>query len=274
MSTLKYKGLKISKGKSKKVRDVLAAEEMLKVVLNGNPFTITMRTPANDEELIRGLLFTEDIYKDRDTNPKIKIKEKNNLGYSTLVDVTVDPKKIRSRYLNTRNLLSVSSCGICGKTELEMPKKNQVAGSRYQEQLSPKILEKMFLQMNSRQATFIQTGGSHASAAFTLEGKMLAIQEDIGRHNAVDKVIGSLLLQKKLNQAQVLLVSGRISYEIVSKCFMAGMGFLAAVSAPSSLAVDFAKELGITLIAFCRVENLPAGGRFTVYSKAERISKE
>ena len=238
---------------------------MLKVVLNGNPFTITMRSPGNEEELIRGLLFTEDIYKDRDANPKIKTKQKNNLGYPTLVEVTVDPKKIRTRYLNSRNLLSVSSCGICGKTELEIPKKKKETRNKKQETLSPAILENMFLQMRKKQKTFELSGGSHAAAAFTLSGELLTIQEDIGRHNAVDKVIGSLLLQKKLNRAQVLTVSGRISYEIVSKCFVGGMAFLAAVSAPSSLAVDFSKELGITLMAFCR------DGKFTVYSNPQRV---
>src|SRR3990172_83880 len=157
MSTLKYKGIKVSKGKNKKVKDVLAAEEMLKIVLNGNPFTITMRSPGNEEELIRGLLFTEDIYKDREENPKIKIKEKNNLGYPTLVEVKVDQKKIRTRYLNSRNLLSVSSCGICGKTELEIPKARKQKKEKG-ERLSASILEKMFLQMRKKQKTFELSG--------------------------------------------------------------------------------------------------------------------
>jgi len=278
MSILRYTGIKYSNDGTEKVKDILAAEEMLKVVLNGEPFTITMRSPGSEEELIRGLLFTEDIYKDRQEDPRIKIKERNNLGYPTLIEVRVNKKKLRSRYLNSRNLLSVSSCGICGKTELEMPKRSRTAnlpgrqaGYKLQtlspkEQLSPRTLEQMFIRMRKKQKTFDLSGGSHASAAFTLDGKMLAMQEDIGRHNAVDKVIGSLLLKRKLGQAQVLLVSGRISYEIVSKCFMGGMAFLAAVSAPSSLAVDFSKELGITLMAFCR------DGKFTVYSEAQRVA--
>ena len=133
------------------------------------------------------------------------------------------------------------------------------------EKLDPEMVGKMFTQMNSAQNTFKQSGGSHAAAAFTIEGKMLAIQEDIGRHNAVDKVIGSLLFQKQLQHAKCIVVSGRISYEIVNKCFLAGVPFLAAVSAPSSLAVDLSEQLGITLMAFCR-EN-----KFTAYCHLENI---
>ena len=134
--------------------------------------------------------------------------------------------------------------------------------------IDPEIVLNMFRQMNSNQDTFRQSGGSHASAAFTKEGEMLTIREDIGRHNAVDKVIGSLLYSGKLDLARCMTVSGRISYEIVSKCYAAGIPFLAAVSAPSSMAVDMAEKMGITLLAFCRESKL------TAYSNTERLMSQ
>jgi FdhD protein len=164
--------------------------------------------------------------------------------------------------LNKRSLLSVASCGICGKTELTLPDGIiRVADTS----LDLRHIRQMFDEMAVRQSAFISSGGCHASAAFSAGFEMLSLMEDIGRHNAVDKVIGDLLIRKNLPQARFLLVSGRVSYEIVVKCFTAGIPFLLAVSAPSSLAVDFAKELGISLLGFCR-EN-----RATVYSHPERI---
>ncbi len=127
------------------------------------------------------------------------------------------------------------------------------------------LIPTMFEQMAAEQKVFKSSGGSHASAAFTTDGQLLAIYEDIGRHNAVDKVIGSLLLQRKLSQAACLLVSGRLSYEIVSKCFRARIPFLASVSAPSSMAVDYCAKTGITLLGFCRQN------KCTVYTGEENI---
>lgn len=265
MSILHYKGIKHTEGKQQTVEDALVVEEALRISINGSPYTVTMRTPGKDEELIRGLLFTEDIYSDKTVHPEILILEKNNLGYATSVNVILDESKITKPYRNSRNILSVSSCGICGKTELETVHAG-AESINHKETISAAAVGNMFEQMNSRQKTFQKSGGSHAAAAFTLEGELLTIQEDIGRHNAVDKVIGRLLLDGNLKQARCLTVSGRISYEIVSKCFIAGIPFLAAVSAPSSLAVDFSKELGITLMAFCRE------GKFTVYSNPEKCA--
>lgn len=244
--------------------DYLTVEEALRISINGEPFTVTMRTPGNDEELIRGLLFTEDIYKSDENKYSLKVIQRNNQKVVTSVDVKIDPKLLRKQFINSRNLLSVSSCGICGKLELD-----DIRGSEAKlissEMLDPKLLNKMFIKMNAKQQTFKRSGGSHAAAAFTLNGNLLSVMEDIGRHNAVDKVIGSLLLEKKLKQARCLLISGRVSYEILSKTFIAQIPFLAAVSAPSTLAVDYAKELGITLIGFCR------DGNVTVYSKVSNV---
>ncbi|OFY98239.1 MAG: formate dehydrogenase family accessory protein FdhD [Bacteroidetes bacterium RIFCSPLOWO2_12_FULL_31_6] len=223
-----------------------------------------MRTPGSENELVRGLLFSENVYSDLETDPLIVVKEKSEKGFITSIDVTIPKEKIGKGFEISRSIISVSSCGICGKSELDSLPNNSVE-LKVDEKLNPEIISIMFEQMNSAQNTFKQSGGSHAAAAFTINGKLLAIQEDIGRHNAVDKVIGSLLFQKQLPKAKCLVVSGRISYEIVNKCFLAGIPFLAAVSAPSSMAVDLAEQWGITLMAFCR-EN-----KFTAYSHVENI---
>ena len=271
MITAKYQGLKYSEGTFLRVKDYLTVEEALRISINGEPFTVTMRTPGNDEELVRGLLFSEDIYKSDENKYSLKVIQKNNLRIPTSVDVKINPSLLNKQFLNTRNLLSVSSCGICGKFELDDIRSSGEkisASSHPSEMLDPEILKNMFGKMNARQKTFKRSGGSHAAAAFTLRGNLLSVMEDIGRHNAVDKVIGSLLLKRKLKEARYMLVSGRISYEILSKAFLAQIPFLAAVSAPSTLAVDYAKELGITLMGFCR------DGNVTVYSNASNVLKK
>lgn len=266
MQTINYQGIKYCRGQKNEVTDPILVEQMLQVFVNADLLTITMRTPGNDEALVRGLLYSEDVLKDTDVPVSFDIVEKDNLDHATAIRVTIDPHKLGDKYINTRNLLSVSSCGICGKTELINPlTKNDVI--QQQDQLDVSLIKNMIEQMQAGQEAFKNSGGSHAAAAFTMAGEMLTMQEDIGRHNAVDKVIGQLLIHKNLNQAKCLLVSGRISYEIVSKCFMAGIPFLAAVSAPSSFAIDFAKDAGITLLAFCREDKV------TVYANAERIKK-
>ncbi|MCY7409304.1 MAG: formate dehydrogenase accessory sulfurtransferase FdhD [Chitinophagales bacterium] len=263
MAILTYIGIKYAAGNFTGVDDVLTVEELLSIAINGKPYTITMRTPGSDDELVRGLLFTEGVYTDRNENPLIQIIAKDILGYTTAVNVLVDENKIMKDFAGKRNVISVSSCGICGKTELD--DLSAAKSLDKEKKLSPEKVEGMFNQMSERQKTFQQSGGSHASAAFTTEGEMLAMEEDIGRHNAVDKVIGSLLMQSTLSKASCILVSGRVSYEIVSKAYCAGIPFLAAVSAPSSLAVDYSKELGITLMAFCR------NGKLTVYSNNSQV---
>lgn len=243
--------------------DSLTIEEALQININSRPFTVTMRTPGDDVSLIRGLLHSEGILKDIKYLPDISLKQENHSGIMTLAELSVPEKELGDGYANSRSLLSLSSCGICGRTELgDM----SLPGKMIEEEAKVDffMLHDIFQKMNALQYTFRQSGGTHAAAVFTLQGDMLCSKEDIGRHNAVDKVIGELILSAKLKQASCLTVSGRVSYEIVVKCFKAGIPFLAAVSAPSSLAVDYAKELGITLFAFCR-EN-----RATCYSHPQR----
>ncbi len=264
MSTTSYIGRKYSEGKIFPVEDVLVVEEPLKITINKVPFTITMRTPGSENELVRGLLFSENVYSDSLTDPILSVIEKNENGFITGIDVSIPKEKIGKGIEIARNIISVSSCGICGKSELDTTPMNEKK-IVHTEKLNPERIGRMFEKMNAAQKTFKQSGGSHAAAAFTLDSELLTLQEDIGRHNAVDKVIGSLLLQRQLQKAKCMVVSGRISYEIVNKCFAAGIPFLAAVSAPSSWAVDLAEKVGITLLAFCR------GDKFTAYSGMERV---
>jgi FdhD protein len=261
MTIENYQGKKIIDGSSLLVNDKLTVEQALQIKINGKPFSITMRTPGDDTELIRGLLYSEDIYRSSDP---LNIECLENKEKSiTEAEITVDEDLLKSGYSNSRSFLSASSCGICGKTELDdIDTSCQVADKN---QIDLNALLKMFARMKEAQETFHQSGGSHAAAAFTNTGDLLSIREDIGRHNAVDKVIGHLLDNENLNKAKCLTVSGRISYEIIAKAFAAKIPILAAVSAPSSLAVDFAKELGITLLGFCR-EN-----KATCYSHPNRI---
>ncbi len=261
--TLKYEARRFTLNENSAVSDALTVEHPLSISINDAPFTLTMQTPGNELALVRGLLFTEGVYKMKSGSLRVEILEKSDTGFISKVNVVIPENDIDQSQLNKRNLLSVASCGICGKTELNFPDEPQLASSTG---LNMSQIDGMFEIMSDAQNAFIQSGGCHASAAFDKSGMMLSIMEDIGRHNAVDKVIGDLLNNAQLKNASYLLVSGRVSYEIVSKVFMAGIPFLLAVSAPSTLAVDFAKELGITLLGFCRE------GRATVYSHPQRLS--
>lgn len=262
MATSKYEGIKYRNDQPRKVFDDLTVEEGLRISVNGKPLTVTMRTPGDDIELVHGLLFSEDIYSDTTSPLETILEEENNQGIVTGINVKVDPEKLGDGYQNSRSFLSVASCGICGKQDLDLPDQE---ASVSEASLSPELVFKMFGQMNSKQQAFKQSGGSHAAAAFSESGDLLSIKEDIGRHNAVDKVVGDLILSKNLGEAKCITVSGRISYEIIIKTFRAKIPVLAAVSAPSTLAVDFAKELGITLLAFCREDKL------TCYSHPQRL---
>ncbi len=252
-----YEGIHIHSTKERIIQDELVVETPLQININQDPYTVVMRTPGDDEKLIRGLLFAEDIY--RGTSPlTYAIIEESTKGFS-IVNITIDSSQLGKGYFNTRTLLSVSSCGICGKQKIEDVSFN---GKKLEKSslLDLKQVEGWFSLMKEKQTLFNQTGGSHAAALFNQNGQFLTLKEDIGRHNAVDKVVGELLNQEKLKEAHVLLVSGRVSYEILSKAFIAKIPFVIAVSACSSLAVDYAKELGICLIGFSR------GDKATVYA--------
>ena len=245
--------------------ETLACEAALQVRINGQPYTITMRSPGNDENLAIGLLFTEGIISAR--NEVTGFSEgPDESGDHTMIDVRIKEEALVGKTIHDRSIASTSSCGVCGKIELPdlaAPERPLLINEKLNIAVIPDLLQKM----KENQSAFENTGGSHAAAAFSITGELLAIHEDIGRHNAVDKVVGALMLRNLLATASILLVSGRVSYEIVGKCAAASIPFLLAVSAPSSLAVDACRRKGITLIAFCR-EN-----RATVYTHTENISQ-
>jgi FdhD protein len=262
MNIKKYNGLFYKDGKFSPVRDILSVEIGLSISINNIPFTVTMQTPGQEKDLVRGLLFSESIYRDLHHEPKLEATGINEEGYITAINVTIPDELILKDFAGTRNVMSASSCGLCGKTSFDEDKAVRIINT---EILDPALVGQMFDQVSEMQSSFQQSGGTHAAGAFLLDGTMLSIREDIGRHNAVDKVIGDLLHNHVLSQVKCLTVSGRISFEIVSKAISAGIPYLASVSAPSSLAVDVAEEAGLTLVAFCRNHKL------TVYSNTGRV---
>jgi FdhD protein len=190
------------------------------------------------------------------------VTARNAQGFITAMDVTIPDNLLQPGIAQQRNLLSVSSCGMCGKYEIDL----QLHGIVTKEvQLSATVIPAMFTEMAALQKIFAHTGGCHAASLCGQSGELLVCCEDIGRHNAVDKVIGSLLLSDRLDEAYCLLVSGRVSYEIVSKAHKANIPILCAVSAPSDMAVDCCRSCGITLLAFCR------GSQYTIYTNSHRI---
>lgn len=263
MQTNNYQGLKVVENEQYPVQDNLVVEAPLQININSESYTVVMRTPGHDYDLIRGLLYAEDIYK-KSTEPNMLILEKDQ-EVPKVINVNITKENLGKGYLNKRTLLSVSSCGICGKQELS---DLQLDGDKLEKSISfsAEKLFKMFIDLRKEQKVFDKTGGSHAAAIFSKENKLLTIREDIGRHNAVDKCVGSLLSQNKLKSGSYLLVSGRVSYEIVSKAFIAQIPVIIAVSACSSMAVDYAKELGICLIGFTR------DNKMTIYSNPSYLN--
>ncbi|MGA2649092.1 MAG: formate dehydrogenase accessory sulfurtransferase FdhD [Terracidiphilus sp.] len=247
-------------GRVRKVQDSLAAEEPLEIRVGGVSLTVTMRTPGNDLELAAGFLLTEGIIQSPEQIAGLRAKAPENGLRSNVVEVELkdsefDPDELR------RNFYAASSCGICGKASINAIR---VRGLRQPDtgfRVEPEMLCRLPQALRSEQEVFSRTGGLHAAALFDGEGQLVALREDIGRHNAVDKIAGWAVLERKLPLSQhVMLVSGRGGFEIVQKALAAGIPVLASVSAPSSLAVKLARELGLTLVGFLR------GRRFVIYS--------
>ncbi|HWR94873.1 MAG TPA: formate dehydrogenase accessory sulfurtransferase FdhD [Flavobacterium sp.] len=262
MSLKLYKGIFYNDKKFSSVEDFLVVEVALSIAVNDIPFTVTMQTPGNEIELARGLLYTEKIYQNLDINPIVLITGYTEDGFINSLNFIIDPQFILKDFAGNRNVISSSSCGVCGRTELDELDETHINNSKL---LYPSTIEMMFDKVSDNQKAFQQSGGTHAAGAFTVDGELLNIQEDIGRHNAVDKVIGYLIQNNIIHKVDCLTVSGRISYEIVSKAKEAGIKFLASVSAPSTLAVDTAQKAGITLMAFCRKNKL------TIYSNSNQV---
>jgi FdhD protein len=253
--------------------DVLAMEEPLEIrlalpgTLKHKAISITMRTPGDDFDLAAGFLFTEGIVTHREQIDKVRycgLPAKGKNIQNTLVaelatGVDIDLKKLERHFYTT------SSCGVCGKSSIEAL---HTGAKKIESDLTvtPDVINSLPGTLRTAQAVFDRTGGLHASALFNARGDLDILREDVGRHNALDKVIGAKFMAGKTPLTDsILLVSGRASFELVQKALMAGIPVLAAVGAPSSLAVELAAEFGMTLIGFVR------DSRFNIYTGEERV---
>jgi FdhD protein len=272
-STTPYEVLIVQEGRGQAVPDELATEEPLEIRLataaGARPVAVTMRTPGHDEELALGFLFGEGILADRGDVVELRRPvdrvgqaEPNILEVRLRAGLDPDLKGL------DRHFFTSSACGVCGKAGIEallLRKTPAAAGNGLA--LDPEVLYSLPAKLASRQSVFKSTGGLHAAGLYAGDGEQLAVREDVGRHNAVDKLIGWALDAGRLPLAgSIVMVSGRASYEILQKCLMADVGVVCAVSAPSSLAVSLARQFGMTLIGFLRDR------RMNVYSGRERIS--
>ena len=227
--------------------DSLAAEEPLEIRVGGVPLTVTMRTPGHDLELAAGFLLTEGIVESKDQIADLREVALKSGGRSNVVEVELRDAAFDAQSMQ-RNFFAASSCGICGKASIDAIR---VRGLRAPDQgfrVDPEVLCRLPEILRAEQAVFSQTGGLHAAALFDGDGQLLAAREDIGRHNAVDKIAGWALLERRVPlDRHILLISGRGGFEIAQKALAVGIPILASVSAPSSLAVKLARELGLTM---------------------------
>lgn len=255
--------------------ETLVVEEPLEIRVDGKPITVTMRTPGSDVELAQGFLLTEGIVSGRDDILSVRYcrgATEDSSGYSqntyNVLDVTLAPGVPAPDVDPTRNFYTTSSCGVCGKASLDAVRLiSKHAPGDDPATVSAETLAGMPGKLRGEQKVFAATGGLHGAALFGTDGTVLVVREDIGRHNAVDKVVGWALENRRIPLSDtVLLVSGRASFELTQKAVMAGIPVLAAVSAPSSLAVDLAGQSGLTLVAFLR------GDSMNVYTRPDRVT--
>lgn len=252
-------------GEVRRQPDYLAGEEPLEIRLDGRPISVTMRTPGNDLELAVGFLFTEGVIQKRSQIASLNYAKANGsrtMGNTVEVSLRTSskPKHVR------RNFFMTSSCGICGKASIDAVRAHSLARPTRDFFLDPQVLCTLPDGLKAAQRVFDKTGGLHAAALFNNQGEMILLREDIGRHNAVDKIVGWALLEERLPLSDfALMVSGRGGFEIIQKALMASIPLVASISAPSGLAVRLARELGLTLVGFLR------GRRFLVYSGEDRL---
>lgn len=239
--------------------DQVAREEPLQITIDGTPVAVVMRTPGHDKDLVGGFLLTEGLVGSLDDVIRIDLENQQNHAYVFLVDdVVFDHKKL------CRNLFSASSCGICGKASIEAIHQNaSPIGEGFQ--ITSSVVLGLPDVLRADQEVFSNTGGLHAAALVSVHGDILALREDVGRHNAVDKVVGWAAEQKTDLSATLLQLSGRVSFEVMQKALVARIPIVSAISAPSSLAVEFARESNQTLIGFLRPP------KFNIYAGAARI---
>jgi FdhD protein len=250
-------------------RDELAVEEPLEIRVEGRAVAVTMRTPGHDEELAAGFLLTEGVIARRaDIVSIAPVAAKQGRGTElNIVDVRLTRPDAVDFARLTRHVFTASSCGLCGKATISAVQgKNPALGPDEGPRVSADVLARLPAALAAAQPTFHRTGGLHATGLFTADGRLLVAREDVGRHNAVDKVVGHSLLTGGVDASSaVLLVSGRVAFEIAQKALAARIAFIAAISAPTSLAVDFARSSGQTLVGFLR------DGRMNIYAGADRV---
>ncbi|MGY0490740.1 formate dehydrogenase accessory sulfurtransferase FdhD [Streptomyces sp. WG-D5] len=269
--TERRKVIRIRDGQVSTRPDTLVAEEPLEIRLNGKPLAITMRTPGDDFPLAAGFLVSEGVLGSAaDLQNIVYCAGATEDGSNTynVVDVRTAPGVVLPDITLERNVYTTSSCGLCGKASLDAVRTTArfPIADTPPVRMEPELLASLPDRLRESQRVFDRTGGLHAAALFDESGRLVDIREDVGRHNAVDKLVGRALQNGELPLSRsILMVSGRASFELAQKAVMAGIPVLAAVSAPSSLAVDLAVESGLTLVGFLR------GSSMNVYAGEERI---
>ncbi len=275
---IKYNVIKVKNSNSQELKDSVSVEEPLEMRLKFQSnkkwevqnISITMRTPGNDEDLIRGFLFNERIIKSMNEIQAIEYigNPTGDYNLQNIIEATLNVKGDLDISNLKRNFITNSSCGVCGKTSLdsiEIIKKNKLDLS------IPKIEESIILQapqlLMNKQSEFVKTGGIHASSLIDVKGNVISTREDVGRHNALDKLIGYSIKNNLLNPSeQFIACSGRLNYELVQKALMANIGVMAGIGAPTSLAIDLAKRFDMTLLGFVK------GDSFNIYCNKDRIT--
>lgn len=253
-------------GKVSRFDDFLVGEEPLEIRIGSSPINVTMRTPGQDLELAAGFLLTEGVITSAEQIVALRqittgTHKRNVVCVDLVRGVRANPATLQ------RNFLTSSSCGLCGKASIDSVRVRGIVRPNPDLRVSPEVLCVLPEALRSSQTLFSRTGGLHAAGLFDTTGKLVALREDVGRHNAVDKLIGWALLGKRLPlDDSILLVSGRGSFEIVQKALVAGLPVVACISAPSSLAVRLAWEFNMTLVGFLR------GKRFVVYTGEDRVT--
>ena len=249
--------------------DVAAAEEPLDVRLHGRSFAVIMRTPGEDRALAAGFLLSERIIRSAaDVGAIEHCRHPDQTKAHHVVDVFLigdAAERVPKMLENRRQVIANSSCGVCGRATIDELRVD-LAPLAVTWSVDVGVIRQLPDRLRARQSTFEETGGLHGAAIFAIDGALLASAEDVGRHNAVDKSIGALLLEETGSGSAVLMVSGRVSFEIVQKAWVAGIPVVAAISAPTSLAIELAQEAGITLLGFVREQSL------NIYTHASRIA--
>lgn len=268
--THRYRVLRVEDGESGERPDTLAVEEPLEIRVGSHPLAVTMRTPGGDFDLVRGFLVSEGVVGSGSDIAGIRYCAGATAGGANtynVLDVALADGVAAPEASMRRNVYTTSSCGLCGKASLDAVRSvSRWSVSDDRLRLTAELVSELPDKLRDAQRVFDRTGGLHAAGLFGSDGALWCVREDVGRHNAVDKVVGWALEQGRLPLAEtVLMVSGRASFELVQKAVMAGIPALAAVSAPSSLAVDLARDMGVTLIGFLR------GKSMNVYACSHRF---